>query len=84
MCAARGIQVAGGAQRATCVAAAIVAVVLEDREGYDRAEVIRAIVRAFDDPGGIGEEGIAACARMVDDFRAALSSSSAGDAIVGD
>ena len=71
-------------RRATCVAAAIVAVVLEDREGFDRAEVIRAIVRAFDDPGGIGEEGIAACARMVDDFRAALSSSSAGDAIVED
>ena len=72
-------------RRATCVAAAVVAVVLEDREGYDRDEVIRAIVRAFDDEsGGIGEEGIASCARMVDDFRAALSSSSAGDAIVGD
>ena len=67
------------------MAAAVVAVVLEDREGYDRDEVIRAIVRAFDDEsGGIGEEGIVSCARMVDDFRAALSSSSAGDAIVGD
>jgi cyclin D1/2/4 len=72
------------AARATCVAGAIVAVVLEDREGYDRDEVIRAIVTAFDDPERIGTESIVACARLVDDFRAVLSSSSAGDAIAGE
>ena len=72
------------AARATCVAGAIVAVVLEDREGYHRDEVIRAIVTAFDDPERIGTESIVACARLVDDFRAVLSSSSAGDAIAGE
>ena len=72
------------AARATCVAGAIVAVVLEDREGYHRDEVIRAIVTAFDDPERIGTESIVACARLVDDFRAVLSSSSAGGAIAGE
>ena len=72
------------AARATCVAGAIVAVVLEDREGYHRDEVIRAIVTAFDDPERIRTESIVACARLVDDFRAVLSSSSAGDAIAGE